>query len=230
MYTLPELTSEVNNYKEEIRLYNECMHEIIERMNFIKDLNESKIELLITPRNYFIEIICLQFRMILELIILSSLVANKKKYRLVHRTFSETISASKLIENLKSINRDFYPVQFEIQSLKEDDNDFLLVKQSPKSDFPLKEWGKLYASACSYVHAKSPLSKLDNYEKVKSHLLVSFNKIEKLLKAHYIKLTEKDRGFILGVGFGESDYGVSTPIYCKGNVNSLQVKIPVHGI
>jgi len=56
-----------------------------------------------------IESICLQFRKILELIAMASLVANKKQYVKLHRDFGKHWNAEYLLRDLGRVNSDFYP-------------------------------------------------------------------------------------------------------------------------
>ena len=68
----------MNDYKVELTLYQDCLYEIKRRIDVIADhLNE------VTTEKYLIievETVCLQFRKILEKIVLMSLVANKELY------------------------------------------------------------------------------------------------------------------------------------------------------
>ena len=57
-----------------------------------------------------VETICLQFRKILEKIMLMSLVANKEAYAEQNAKFAKHYHAERIMRDLERINPDFYPV------------------------------------------------------------------------------------------------------------------------
>jgi hypothetical protein len=60
-----------------------------------------------------IELVCLQFRKIAELIILSALCPHKKEYLKVHSNIEKKWDATKIRKTLDKIHPDFYPIPFE---------------------------------------------------------------------------------------------------------------------
>ena len=60
-----------------------------------------------------IELICLQFRKISELIMLSALCAHKAGYQRIHKKIEKEWDAIKIRKTLESIHPEFYPSPFE---------------------------------------------------------------------------------------------------------------------
>ena len=98
----------MEDYKVELNLYHDCLYEIKRRIEVIADHLNKKI----TERYLIIEVetICLQFRKILEKIMLISLVANKEAYAEQNEKFAKHYQAERIMRDLERINPDFYPV------------------------------------------------------------------------------------------------------------------------
>ena len=91
----------------ELQLYYNCLDEIKRRINVIADhLNK------VTTEKYLIievETMCLQFRKILEKIMLMSLVANKEQYAAQNEKFAKHYHAERIMRDLEKVNPNFYP-------------------------------------------------------------------------------------------------------------------------
>ena len=77
----------MNNQKVELDIYQECLYEINKRIDVINDHLDGVIneKLLVVEA----ETVCLQFRKILEMIALISLLANKDLYAKQHEKFEK---------------------------------------------------------------------------------------------------------------------------------------------
>lgn len=91
----------------DIQKYIACMEEIKRRTAIITDFLEKKkiTGYLMTD----VEFICLQFRKLRELIALSSLCANRKKFEEMRSNFHKEWDANKILKTLERINPRFYP-------------------------------------------------------------------------------------------------------------------------
>ena len=96
---------EVNEHIDEMNKYRDCMLEIMDRLKYLKERlaigssNEKKL--------FDTEIICYQFRAIIELILLSSLVAHKKYYTENLRRISGIYKIEDIIKKLIKKNEKF---------------------------------------------------------------------------------------------------------------------------
>src|SRR5699024_5058643 len=98
----------MEDYKVELNLYHDCLYEIKRRIEVIADHLNKKI----TERYLIIEVetICIQFRKILEKIMLMSLLDNKEAYAEQNEKFAKHYQEERIMKDLERINPDFYPV------------------------------------------------------------------------------------------------------------------------
>lgn len=124
----------MGDYKVELGLYHDCLYEIKRRIGVIADHLNKKT----TERYLIIEVetICLQFRKILEKIMLMSLVANKEAYAEQNAKFAKHYHAERIMRDLERINPDFYPVPT-----------MLIHKENPYSAFVAYLDGQLKISS-----------------------------------------------------------------------------------
>ena len=97
--------------ENDIQKYIRCMNEIKIRDQVIEDHLTGKRST--GQRMTDIELVCLQFRKIGELIILSALCAHKEEYRKVCKNIEKQWEAAKIRKTLDSIHPEFYPIPFE---------------------------------------------------------------------------------------------------------------------
>jgi len=165
----------------ELKLYHDCLFEIKKRIDVIAEyLNGERKEYQIVR----VEIICLQFRKILEKIALMSLVANKEAYAENNEKFAKHYHAERIIRDLERINPNFYPVPIERTLIKDDLYD---LKEITDGFLTKDEFVKVYEKCGAMMHAHNPFSdmrQLNYYEKnfhewlTKIHNLVSHHKIQ----------------------------------------------------
>src|SRR5258708_7730918 len=93
--------------------YLACMSELVERLGVIAARLDAVKEGGPTFQDY--EIIALSFRKCVELIVFSSLVAHKDTYSKAHSEFEKHWNAKRLMENLRKLHPDFYPVPIEFR-------------------------------------------------------------------------------------------------------------------
>ena len=137
------------------------------------------------------ESMCLQIRKILELIALSSLVANKEEYSKIRQKFHKDYNAKLILSDIERINPEFYPVPCR-QVLDE-------VKGKPIQNIALQsgfltreEFTNIYERCGGLLHADNPFSKrrdIDNFIRVVPQWM---EKIRVLLNLHEVQLTSED--------------------------------------
>jgi len=178
------------------RQYVDQMEAIKRRTAAIKKLSEIAATGQISPE-IATESIYLQFRKILELIAMSSLVANKQAMKKVNQSMMKKLwRGSEILKRIERINPDFYPVP-----LIEKPHPDPIVKTDlvDKTDGFLSraEFRRLYNLCGSFMHADNPLGrKKTDYEALWKKGPEWQNKIMELLGCHKIRLVDQD-GFYL---------------------------------
>ncbi|MBQ6426007.1 MAG: hypothetical protein IJJ92_04365 [Clostridia bacterium] len=173
----------MDNHKIELGLYQDCLYEIKKRIDVIGDHINKK-----TTEKYLIievETVCLQFRKILEKIMLMSLVANKDAYAEQNEKYAKHYHAERIMRDLERINPDFYPVPL-IRVKSENDDDEL--KRVENGCLTKDELIQIYEICGGMMHAHNPFSAEKSLEDVQAKFPVWLTKICLLLNHHQITL------------------------------------------
>ena len=187
--------SQAHNYNEEYELYEKCMFEIIDRLTFIQ--NFSKQPPVVMQGIFSFEVIALQFRIICELILFSTLAVNKKNYSFPKKDISKVWKPSELIKKLVEMNPNYYPkpikLNYENGSLKLDNinSGFLTMDD-------LKDVLDKCADMC---HATNPFNKKTDANVIRKLLSEWHDKIERLLACHLVELFKEEKQLLIGVDF-----------------------------
>jgi len=168
-----------------IHQYSLIMKEIKNRMKVIDFFLYGAGHAIYPPTT--IESICLQFRKILELIAMASLVANKKQYVKLHRDFAKHWNAEYLLRDLGRLNPSFYP-----RPITESPSDEPGVK-SHISDIEggyltKKDFIVVYKKCGGLLHADNPLGRKSNYKYFEKVFPEWYTKIMTLLNCHTVKI------------------------------------------
>ncbi len=173
----------MDKYTIELGKYQDCLYEIKKRIEVIGDHINKK-----TTEKYLIievETVCLQFRKIIEKIMLMSLVANKKAYAEQNEKYARHYHAKHIMRDLERINPDFYPVPL-IRIKKENDYDEL---KTIDAGYLMKdELVKIYETCGGMMHAHNPFSANKPIEDIQKEFPVWLTKICLLLNHHQITL------------------------------------------
>ena len=175
----------------------------------IKKRTEVIVEHLTDVRNekYLItevEFLCLQFRKILELIALSSLVANKEEYSKQHEKFAKHYNARLIFQDLERVNPDFYPVPTR-QNLKKVDGQRIFDLQHVTDGYLTKDdFLSIYEKCGGMLHAENPYGQRRDIQAIKDEFPIWMNKIIVLLNHHNIKLVDGET-MIIALMQGEGD-------------------------
>jgi hypothetical protein len=146
-----------------------------------------------------IESIYLQYRKILELIALGSLVAQKDVFSTVYADFAKYWNAELLVKDIERLNPNFYPEPIIQQPSTRPDTkmDFILRKD----DFLTRDdLIKLYKKCGAIMHSGNPYgSQVDYgyYEKMSGHWR---ERIVNLLNAHRIRLIDDPNLYLVQMG------------------------------
>ena len=174
------------------------MEEIKRRMEVIVSIERGEVHALYSVTT--VETAYLQFRKILELISMASLVANKEVLMEIHgKKLATYWRAKALLDAIEAINSDFYPNPItEIPSgnpaikseLKGRQDDFL-----SRTDFVC-----LYDLCSNLVHTSNPLAGTEiDYESHKKNITKWRMKIINLLNCHTIRLVNDENLYLVHI-------------------------------
>ena len=181
--------------------YLRQMEEIKRRIDAIEKLANTAIS-----QNYLAvvtESIYLQFRKILELIAMASLVANEEAMKEAERSFRKLRgewNAHKILKIVESVNPDFYPVPIEKQPYY----DHPLVKsqivEKTKGFLTRDMFSTLYNQKCGpLLHAENPFGNRTNYRDLWDEGSDWKRKIMDLLNSHKIKLVGYEGFYVINM-------------------------------
>jgi hypothetical protein len=192
------------SYSDDAGKYILCMKEISSRLKLIQKYWAKPPPII--PDQQSIEFICLQFRFIFELIMLSSLVANKKAYNKAESSLKSLYNPTLIKKELEKFNSKFYPVAMSFIDARKAVN--------VENGYMTKdELIKAYLTTSNFLHARNPYSKERDFKMVYNQFEKWAGGINKLLLRHSIKLKGEDRYFIVGVDF--DDKNTVTVIYAR---------------
>jgi len=175
--------------EEYLNKYAECMEEIKKRMKVVRAFTDGSANAIYKQTTA--ESTCLQIRKILELIALSSLVANKEAYAKSRKKFATDWHAKRILSDINTINPDFYPVPTR-QILDSSGKKVIEVKKIESGFLTKNGFEKIYDRCGGLLHASNPFSKskdIDNFLKLVPKWM---DKIKNLLNHHQVQLIQSD--------------------------------------
>ena len=178
------------------REYADQMEEIKRRNASIKMLSEIAVGQLHMP--VVTECIYLQFRKILELIAMSSLVANRQAMEKMNRSrkkLGNQWNGDAILKLVEGINPDFYPVPIIERPPRHPAAKAELVEKTD-SFLSRGEFSRLYNLCGGLMHADNPLGRKTDYRALWEEGPVWESKILELLGCHKIRMLGQD-GFYL---------------------------------
>ena len=168
-----------------LNLYVQQLKEIKLRTSAIGGIAEGRFSTPYPATN--IEFVYLQYRKILELIALSSLVANKEEYEKIEREFAKEWNAKKILKKLKTINPDFYPRPS--RQIRDPKKSGHFTLEPIKSGYLTQDnFVELYNLSSTLIHARNPFASEIDLECYKARISEWFGKITTLLNHHTILL------------------------------------------
>lgn len=180
---------------EELRQkYVACMEEIKKRTSVVTAFVRGEInsKYVVTTA----ESAALQLRIILELIALSSLVANQEQYRKHRENFQKDWNAKRIVETLEKANPSFYPVPTKQRLVSDGHYD----NPEIKSGYLRKEeFITLYDKCSTVLHATNPFSERENDMRtfLTEEVPEWMDKIIVLLNHHHVYPVDDDRMYIV---------------------------------
>jgi len=189
------MTSDVHKYRDNLFDIKMRTSVITEHLN-----GTTSTKYLITE----VEYLCLQFRKILELIALSSMIANKEEYSKQHEKFAKHYNARMILQDLERINPNFYPRPTK-QVLKEVDGERMFNLQPVIDGFLTREeFLVIYEKCGGMLHAENPFGHKRDLKQLRSEFPIWLTKIITLLNHHNITLVDGET-MIIGLMQGAED-------------------------
>lgn len=139
-----------------------------------------------------IELIFLQFRHCLELIMLASLVAHHHQgIALSKKFYDKEFNATKLLAYMKSVNKGFYPKPMTDLPEKNEKGQFQAV-DSDRDYLKIDDFKELYDRVCGkMLHAQRSSKFFNMKDELIKQSTVYRNKIVALLECHWIHFDDK---------------------------------------
>jgi hypothetical protein len=166
-------------------LYANSMSRIRERVELIEKVYTDAIDL--GSDAFRAELIFLQFRKILEEMAFSSLVANKDKYSELNAKFAEHWKAERILEAVKQINPDFYPIPLEAPTWNGQVHHFEPIREG---FLTTEDFGILYQASSEVLHTRNPYKGGDTTIQVKYKVPEWISRIQCLLSWHQVTLVD----------------------------------------
>jgi hypothetical protein len=169
----------------DIETYAKLMKEIKARMAVVEFFLSGKGHALYEPPT--LECVGLQIRKILELIAFGSLAANKDIYSAIYAKFSKEWHAGELLQNIKKVNSDFYPVPV-IEEPSPQPGVKSHLREMTDGFLSQQEFVEVYGRCGSLMHSANPYGTRIDYAYFKSELPKWQAKIIQLLHSHQVHL------------------------------------------
>ena len=173
---------------EVIERYCSCMVEIKLRTEVITRFLLGTVSAKYLPPN--VESVCLQFRKILELIALGSLIAHKEDYSRQRANFAQDWQAAKILKAIEKINPVFYPVP--TKQVYDASGKVVRVENVRDPYLTRGDFVNLYQTCSNLLHASNPFGKPKDYEGFWKAAPNWRTKIVTLLNHHQIQLPQDD--------------------------------------
>jgi hypothetical protein len=173
---------------EVIERYCSCMVEVKLRTEVITGFLLGTVSAKYLPPN--VESVCLQFRKILELIALGSLIAHKEDYSRQRANFAQDWHAAKILKAIEKINPAFYPVP--TKQILDASGKVVRVEDVRDPYLTRGDFVNLYQTCSSLLHASNPFGKPKDYAGFWKTAPNWRAKIMTLLNHHQIQLPQDD--------------------------------------
>ena len=193
----------------DIAQYCDLMDEVKSRVESINQLMEMPG---ITIRTR-VESICLQLRMLLELIVFSSLVSNKDVWQRSQKELQGSQDISKKLRELKRLHPNFYPRPVELEASAPGEEPANRTEGFLSEDKLIEVYGRLG----NILHAENPLGKETDYRFFIDAVPGWLSEVMSLLECHKLYLYHRPDEFYLIKMFGDVD-GELIPIRFKTSV------------
>ena len=148
-----------------------------------------------------VESICLQLRMLLELIVFSSLVSNKDVWQRSRKELQSSQDISKKLRELKRLHPSFYPKPVDLQGSASGEEPGNRAGGFLTED----QLAEVYGTLGNILHAENPLGKVTDYRFFIEAVPRWMSQVQGLLECHKVYLYHRPEEFYLIKMFGDVD-------------------------
>ena len=181
----------------DIAQYCDLMEEVKSRVEAINQLMAMPGTTIRTR----VESICLQLRMVLELIVFSSLVSNKDVWQRSQKELQSSQDVSKKARELKRLHPSFYPSPVDLDGSTPGEEPLYRADGFLTEDKLIEVYGRLG----NVLHAENPLGKETDYRFFIDSVPGWLSEIMNLLECHKVYLYHRPEEFYLIKMFGDVD-------------------------
>lgn len=187
----------------ELIKYCNVLEEIKQRLSVIQQFTRNGVTINNLGREDFdAEFVALQLRKTMELICLSSLVANKDAYAKIQKKFASHWNANYIIKDLERVNPEFFPKPIYLKGLNKEGVKHLELMEDgflTKDDLLF-----LYSKCSKVLHAMNPYnnSTIVNFDKSIDEWV---QRIIRLLSLHYITLVGTEETWLVQLNSSEDN-------------------------
>ena len=146
-----------------------------------------------------IEVVYLQFRKMLELIALGSLIANKDIFSKVYQDFSKYWNAELIIKDVERLNPHFYPHPI-IQTPSSRPGVSMDWHSRPHDYLTKDDLIKLYKKCGAIMHCGNPYGSQLDYGYYEKRMDYWSERIRNLLNSHCIRLVNDTHLYLIQMG------------------------------
>ena len=181
----------------DIDQYLDLMREVKARIESISQLTEMPG---ITNRTR-VESVCLQLRMLLELVVFSSLVSNKDAWQRSRKELRSSRDISKKIRELRRLHPNFYPRPVDSVGSAPGEEPAERTERFLSEDGLIEVYGRLGG----ILHAENPLGRQTDYRYFMDEVPGWISQVQNLLGCHKVYLYHRPEEFYLVKMFGDVD-------------------------
>ncbi|MFN0063672.1 MAG: hypothetical protein ACKVPX_14290 [Myxococcaceae bacterium] len=184
------------NSSAAVKQYSQLMEDVKIRIATIMSLSAPPLKDKL-PGPIQIESVYLQFRKILELIAMGSLLTNKELYAEAAADFAKHWHAGRILERLKSVNPHFYP-----QPVVDAGGNHLVPASG---GLTMEEFADLYKACGRALHSANPFGAPLDYRMFAGAVSGWLGKIIALLNMHKLHFFNDDGFWLIQMKTHESD-------------------------
>lgn len=186
---------------KDIQPYIDVMNEIKRRVDVIKGCLDGRVMLAGPPK---VESAALQLRMVIELVALASLVANRELFEQQSLRFNKHWHPDKIIKDLEKLNSNFYPKPV---STSDPDNKGIRTHVPMTTGFLTKEeLVEVHGQCGNLLHARNPYKSPLNYNQETTQLIDWADKVVTLLNTHEIRLLGEEHFYLVTMTGPNDDF------------------------
>ena len=192
--------------------YCNCMKETRQRINLVLSILDRSVT---TDHDVFdTELIFVQLRKTLELMVMASIAANRAKYSAAYTNFATHWNAKRMLKYLEKVNPNFYPipVEAELLSTNEEGNNYWRLEKIADGFLTKDEFVSLYKLCGKILHAKNPFDPQDPVIQLGYSVTQWVSRIQRLLAMHIVHLTDSDNFIVTIQEGGEVHASTYSPV------------------